>query len=368
MMTKTVNKYREFILKVGILSGTIIGAGVFSLPFIFKSAGLLAGFFYLAVSAAAFVVVYNMYADIIANSPVGEHRLLGFAGIYYGKLGSVLAAVSSIAQAVFVLTIYLILSVSFAELIFPGGAAFHKLVIFWALGSASIFLGLRKIAFLETLVTGGIVAIILGIFALGLPNIGKVFTNPVIFNLPLILLPLGPVLFSLSGRQAIPDVLKLGGNYKKAILVGTLLPAVVYALFIFGIMSLSVSVTPDAVGGLVGTAPAIFLIAVGLIGLLSLISSYITVGFDVYKSLEVDAKLSIWTRFLIVIFGPIVLYLSGFSNFIELISFVGGLLLAAETILIMAIWRRATGKRWGLGKIAVFILFTSALLYEIITL
>ncbi len=365
MMTRMANNRRDFILKVGILSGTIIGAGIFSLPYIFASVGLIPGLVYLLISSVVFIELYRMYAEVIVSTP-GDHRLVGYARQFFGAPGVWFAAISSIVQVVFVLTIYLVLSQSFANLITSSGAAFHKLVLFWVAGSSAIFLGFRKIAFLETFITGGILAIIALIFMLGFSGSFDVIRIGGSVNWPLLLLPLGPVLFALSGRQAIPEVVKLGGDYKKAITFGTALPVVAYILFIIGILALSGSVTPDAVTGLIGRVSPIVLIAIGVMGALSLISSYITVGFDVHKSLEIDLGLPFWTRFFIIVFGPITLYLGGFSNFLDLVAFVGGLLLAAEAVFIMMLWRKATGKTWRIRHWCMLAVFVVAFGYEIL--
>ena len=55
----------RFLLAVGILSGTIIGAGVFSLPYIFSVTGAVYGLICLVVFAAVYAVTYSMYADLL---------------------------------------------------------------------------------------------------------------------------------------------------------------------------------------------------------------------------------------------------------------------------------------------------------------
>ena len=78
--------YRSIFLPASILSGVIIGAGMFALPFIFESVGLATGFFYLAFFAAALILVYLVYADLVVRTP-GKHRFVGYARIYFGDLG-----------------------------------------------------------------------------------------------------------------------------------------------------------------------------------------------------------------------------------------------------------------------------------------
>lgn len=359
-------KINKTLLSAGILAGTIIGAGVFSLPYVFKTAGFASGFFYLILAAVAYIAIYLMYSEIILRTS-GEHRFVGYTKIYLGKNFSWLAIFISIVQLIFVLTIYLILSQSFANLITGFGQPVQKIIIFWFLGSASIFLSLRKIAWLEFLITAGMVAIILMLFIFGLPKIGELpMRINFLPNWANFLLPFAPILFSLSGRVAIPEVVKSGGSIKKSIVLGVAVPAIAYALFVLAIIALSPNVSEDAVSGLVGFVAAPVLVLLGFLGIFSLISSYITVGLEAYSSLRQDLGFPDWLRFFLIIFFPIALYLAGFTNFLGLISFVGGIFLALEGIFIIAMWLRATNRKLSLPIILLGSVFVIALVYEII--
>lgn len=352
-------------LGAGLLAGTIIGAGIFSLPYIFRASGAFAGVTVLFIGAMTYVALYKMYAQIIIATN-GDYRFVGYARLYLGRAASYVAILISIVQTVFVLTIYLILSRSFANLIISSGPGLQKLVVFWVIGSAIIFIGIRRIAWLETLITLGMFIVLAVIFikaaisgtwepgSLVLPGVGA------------LLLPLGPVLFSLAGRQAIPKIVKLGGDYKKPIAWGVIISAVVYLIFAVSVLALSPVVTEDAVSGLASAIPGAMLFAViGIFGVLSLLSSYGTVGSDVFESLELDLGLPFWVRFLIIVFGPIALYLGGLQDFIALVGFVGGVFVALEGIFIITMWRKATGNKLSMGHIGMFLMFSAALVYEL---
>lgn len=373
---------KQYFLAVGLLAGTIIGAGVFFLPYIFKLSGIGTGFFYLALAAAAYIIAYYLYADMVLRTP-GEHRFVGYARLYLGKYFSWLAVLMTIVEMVLVLTVYLILSQSFGNLITAVGSGMDKLVIFWVLGSAAIFLGLRRIAWLEFLITVGIMLIIALIFILGFSKISEITGSdfaPVAGNF---LLPLAPVLFALSGRVAIPALVRLVQSgpdavkiIRRSIAVGTLLPAAIYAIFVLSIIALSPAVSEDAVSGLVGYIPGWAMVAIGIFGSLSLLSSYITVGFDVYKSLVFDLKLPIGLQMLIVVIGPLALYFAGLTSFIALVSFVGGVFLALEGLFIVLMWLKANKvlapapmvikKMHPIALAAITLVFAAALIYEIL--
>jgi len=342
--------YKNYLLPIGLLSAAIIGAGIFSLPFVFKAAGLSTGFFYLALTAFVYVFIHLMYADVILRTP-GEHRFVGYTKILLGEIPSWLAIWMVIIEMIFVLTIYLVLSASFGNLLFSSKTGLEIVLIFWFLGSAAVFLSLKRIALFEFLITGGIIGIIILIFILGFKSVFGLSAADFTLNVEKAILPLSPILFALAGRAAIPAITGyFKGNpdinrlVKKVIIFGTIIPAIVYALFIFGIISLTPNVTEDAVSGLVGYVPAFVLIFIGILGLISLWSSYIIIGVDIEQSLEDDLRLAPFWRFLIVIAGPLLIYFFGFKQFLPLVSFVGGIFIALEGFFIISMWLRAKKK------------------------
>lgn len=348
--------YKNIILPASLLAGTIIGAGIFALPFIFEKAGIITGLFYLGFFSICFVFIHLMYADLILKTEGGKnlHRFPGYAKIYLGNWGFWLAILTTIIGMLFVLTVYLILSVSFINLIKPIGldiSDVSKLLTFWLFGSAAIFLGIRRIAFSEFLITGGIIVIILIIFSYGLGHFGKIISVPT-FNLQNIFLPYGAVLFALMGRTAIPAVISYFQKIreplvraKTPIVLGTLMPALVYLLFVLGILGLSGVVSENAVSGLIGRIPESILILVGIFGLISLWSSYIVIGLDVKNALKYDLKFPKILAGLTVIILPVLLYFWGFQNFLTLVSLIGGIFIALEGIFIALMWLRARKTR-----------------------
>lgn len=337
------------LLAVGLLAGGIIGAGVFSLPFAFASAGLITGFFYLAIATGVYVLLHLIYADVLIQTP-GEHRFVGLSRQYLGRGAGAFAVLLGVAQMVFVLTIYLVLSKSFIALITPVGNAQQHIFIFWLLGSAAIFLKLKRLALSELLVTISVVGIIALIFILGIFHGDRIAATPLLASPRYWLVPLPAILFALSGRVVIPTVVRFlrgqnNGEDKrrqifKVIAWGTFIPALVYGLFVLGTIGLSGGVSEDAVSGLVGQLSPALLAVIGALGLLSLWSSYILVGLDVYETLKFDLNMGVIRRLLIVVVAPLILYACGFTSFLTLVSFVGGIFLVFEGLFIIAIYRR----------------------------
>ena len=169
-------------MPTGLLAGTIIGAGVFALPYIFNAVGLSAGIFYLILGAAAYSAIHLMYADLVVETG-NNRRFVGLAELYLGKGASMLGLLMAVVQMVFVMTIYLALSVSFLNLVFGDDFTIYKIAAFWVFGSLAIFLRAKRLAFLETLISWGMIAIIAIIFVVGLNRTEALSGAALDFNL-----------------------------------------------------------------------------------------------------------------------------------------------------------------------------------------
>ena len=364
-----------------LLSGAIIGAGIFALPFVFEKAGTLAGLAYLVIFAGVFVLLHLMYADIIVktDSPDGasakaggEHLFPGYAKIYLGNSGFWLTIISSIFGLLLTLIAYLALSASFLEIIFPGAFNGFNILIFWFLGSAAFFLDIRKMSFLELFITSGVIFISALVFIFGVNGLGRIAALPV-FDFKNLFFPYGVILFSFSGRVAIPAVIsyfrKTGqpvSGAGKSIILGTLMPAIVYALFVFGVLGLSGTVSEDAVSGLIGAASPLILALVAVFALVSLWDSYVIVGMDVKKSLTCDLKFPRIISGIVVVVLPLLFYFYGLRGFLELAALIGGVFIAFEGILICLMWLKTLKmetERVFLKKLSPFFAYALALVF-----
>ncbi len=366
--------YKNRLLPAGLLAGTIIGAGIFSLPFVFQKVGLGVGLFYLALGTLVTIGIHLMYAEVVLRTP-GEHRFVGYARMYYGSWAFWLGILMTIVQMILVMTIYLILSLSFSNLLFGPGYEVEKVMLFWLISSLPIFMNVRDLARLEFAVTGGIITIILFIFGLGIFGGHAPTLHWFIPDWKFFFLPFAPILFSLSGRTAIPSVVnyfrespasaKLG-KVRSAIMYGTMVPAAVYVLFIVGVLLLSPSVSEDAVTGLVtsGISGGV-LYAVGFLGLISIWSSYLMIGFDIERTLFQDLGWGRLARIFVVVGSPLALYFSGLHSFLALISIAGGVFLSLEGIFVVCLWLKARKARGASITAAFFVVvFLSVLLAQ----
>jgi len=328
------------------LAGSVIGAGIFSLPFIFSKVGIVNGFIYLTIASAVVALSHLFYAEIILRSKT-RHNFVGYSQRYLGKPGYWLAILMSVAQMLLVLVVYLILSQSFFNLV-VNHSSFITLVIFWLVGSAAVLFSLRRLVKTESAIVASIIFIVFLIFLYAVPQLPMLEWSKLPLSVNGFLMAIGPLFFALGGRPAIVEMVRFTKKPKvirKSIILGTIVPALAYALFALAIIALSPAVSEDAVTGLINNLAPWLLVVVGLLGLLSILSSYMVIGFDINDILRLDLRWKKSIRMALIIGGPIFLYLAGLQNFLWLVSFTGGVFGALTFIFIILMWLKATKRQ-----------------------
>lgn len=331
------------------MAGTIIGAGIFSLPFVFEKSGIIPGMFFLVFLTMLSALIHLMYADIIVRTDHNHKRFPGYAEIYFGKKAGFFANLITLTALTLTLTVYIILSASFINLIAPTLPQLVKILIFWILGSMIIFLGIRKAAIFESTTTIITLLMIFAIFVIGFSINPAKITSFSLMSAPFIFLPFGAILFSLLGESGVPPVIVYAKDenlpakqIKKIIVLGTVIPAIFYTLFILGIFGFSGQISEDAVSGLIRYASPAILFGIGIFGFVSLWDSYSAIGTDIKKTLEYEWKLPGRIISALIVFLPVILYFLGFQNFLELVSLIGGILYSIWAIMIILVWRKCS--------------------------
>ncbi len=366
-MIKFSKRLKELVVPATILSASIMGAGMFSLPYLFNKAGFATGVFYLILFAPVLITAHFLYSEVVRETP-GDHRLLGYAKIYLGLPGWITAALTTGLGLLLVFTIFLALSSSFLRLIFPALTPLQATLIFWAAAVLPLLMRVSKMAILESVAVLAVVIIALGIFVVGILRPAAAIPW---FNPAFILLPYGAVLFSMYGRSAVSVVMDYAAEngidragVRRAITLGTLIPVAVYILFVIGVVLLSNRVSVDAVSGL-AYLPGYITVVVGYLGILSLWESSVALSRESTGIFAYDVGFDGTLAKLVVAFIPLSLYLLGLSNFAILVGIVGGIFLTLEGTMVVLMWQKASNRRpW--WSYAIIFLFLAGALYEVL--
>jgi len=319
------------------IAATTIGAGIFALPYVFEAAGWLLGLVYMAVFSAVIVFSHYLYWRML-RAENEKIRLLGLVRKHLGEGVSRLGLAAVVLGLIFTLTAYLLLAAKFFGVIFPGSGE-GGLIIFWFLGSIFALARLKWFSGLEIAAAFFMAGIVFFLFFM------RESAAAISFNVvrPDLLLPIGPLLFSLAGWTALEPVFETEGERERKrplpmMFLGTAIAAVVYIFFVLAVANGKVA--PDTISGL-SSWPLWKKEVLAVFGLFALWTSYIPILLEIKNEFQKDFHLPWNVSFLFAILLPLLLVIGGVNNFFSVISLVGGLFLALQYILILLTGARA---------------------------
>ncbi|MGC9048895.1 MAG: aromatic amino acid transport family protein [Patescibacteria group bacterium] len=336
---------RKFLEAVAILVGTIVGAGTFGLPYVVMRAGILVGLFYFLFLGLIVLLIHLIYGEIVLRTSA-IHRIVGYGEVYLGQPGKKMLLISALVGLLGSKLVYLILGGSFLTTIFgdQGRGVLFYIIIFWAFLSLGIVLDWKRISFLEFFMTALLILVMVIIVIYGFSYFQV--SNFQLINFKYFFLPWGVIFYALSGASAIPELREVLGPeklyIKKAIIIGTIIPIVIYLFFALSVVGATgYQTTEEAISGIKNLfGNGVTFLAV-IFGVLSVATSYLVMGMVLKKIFIYDLKINRLVTTLIVCSAPLILYLLGLQNFIKIISFLGLWLGAVEGILLLVIHKRA---------------------------
>ncbi len=363
---------KEYLYPVVTLTGSIIGVGFLSLPYIALQVGMVAMLFYFVILTALVVVIHVMFGRVSLVTPDFK-RWPGFVGFYLGPYAKKIVLATTIAGSLGVLLIYIIVGGQFLRAIlapvFGGGQFFYGALYFIA-ASACVYFGVRAISKMDFLALSALVFIvgIIVIKAFAHIHLENIFISNFKFQISNSLLPYGAIIFSLWSIGLIPEIEEMVIADKKLltpiIIVSTLLAAAFYLVFIFLILGISGTHTSES--SLLGLAPFLGrpLAALALcIGVITTFIAFVAQGLLLKKVFMYDMGVKELPAFLYACGIPLVLYLAGFNQFIVLISFIGGVLLSIDGILVLLMYKKIGGKKAIIYPLMIF--FVLGIVYEV---
>ncbi len=336
-------KINSSILAGASLIGTIIGAGVFAIPYVIVKSGVLISLFYFILLGSVVLLLHLLYGEIILRTQ-GRHQLSGYVKKYLGEKARKVLIVCSMLGALGALLIYIILGAEFLKIILPFNLSILQTAfIFWLLFIPFIFWGIKVISKLEFFLSAVLLIAFFIIIGFCLPQIK--IANFQLVDTSYWLLPFGIFLFSLVGWHAIPeimDVLDKKKHLKNIIIVSFLVCVLVYLLF--GIAGAGVigktQYTDIFLGLAVFLGPGIIYLG-GIVGLLAIATSFIITANFLKHLLDYDCKLPTWLAIFLTIAIPFILFLLGFREFLPIISLVGVFMGLAEGTAIILVYQKA---------------------------
>lgn len=295
---------KKFWATTFTLTGTIIGAGILGLPYVFAKSGWLTGLFWLIVLGAVMIFV-NLALGEITLRTKGKHQLSGYAEKYLGKWGKRIMFFAMIFGVYSALLAYLIGEGESLSRILPGNINPIFLgIIFWLIMTLLLREGLKGLKKIETWGVIAIITIVIGIFIRLLPQIEP--SNLMTSNSAYFTLPIGVVMFALLGFTSIPELRQeIKGKeklLKRAIIIGSLIPIILYILF----TSVFVGILGNEV---TEVATLSFGPIITILGIFTMLTSYFVLSFSLRDTFKFDIKSSKKINFIFTSLIPLLIYI-----------------------------------------------------------
>lgn len=332
----------KFLLAVSVLSGSIIGVGIFGLPFAFAKAGFLTGFLFLAVITVVMVVLNLAFGEIIlrTNQP---HQLVGYADIYLGKIWRNVTLFACLIGMYSAILAYIIVGGEFLSNILSWKFSFSPSslgFVFFAAAALMVISRLKTVAKMDFLMAAFYLTatVIIFIWSADKINLG----NFAVFNKDFWFLPYGVILFAMAGSSIALQREVLDGRehqFKKAIIWGTLFPAVIYLLFSLSVVGVAGEDTsPEALSGLLAFLRPKIVILGSVFGVLAIFTSFVNVGKVLQEIFWYDFKLKKTLAWFLTLFPPLALFFLGVRNFINVIFLAGAVAIGLSYISLILIY------------------------------
>ena len=318
------------------LVGTIIGAGFLGIPYVVSKSGFLIGLGWMILICGVMMLVNLILGEIILSSKT-VHQLPGYASKYLGK-GTKIYVLAAMMIGIYSALIAYLLGVGESlSFIFTGSSGYTLLagIIFWALMVLITYRGLDGVEKVEPLGVGSIFLVVL-IF--GMVSYSKMdFSSLLNYNLSYLFLPFGVILFAFMGMFSIPEMRRVLEEEKekmnKAIMVGCLVPLIVYVVFVVIVL------------GLYSDVPQIATLSFGKIvaslGILTMLTSYLALSLAIQDTYQMDFNLDFIKSWSLTALIPLALFLvvsyfgiTGFVGVLSLGGSIAGGLLAIAMLLI----------------------------------
>ena len=153
---------RLYIKGIGMMTGLIIGAGVFALPYAFSQAGVFWGTVHLIVSLFVVYLLHQWYGEVSFYTK-GRHRFVGYVEMYLGKKAKFFSMLTTLGSYYFSLLIYAIMGgiflANFTSL-FNGQTVFFLTLLFFATGGLMALFKVSRIAEINFYLTMPIIGFI----------------------------------------------------------------------------------------------------------------------------------------------------------------------------------------------------------------
>ena len=363
---------KNYFHAIATMMGTIIGVGMFSIPFIVHQSGIFLFIPFIIVLGFIQYYMHLMYAEIVLSTKK-KHRVPGYVEEYYGSRYKKPSLIIILIAVNLSLLSYLIIGGIFMHQLFSPAFGGSQALYFFAMFLIAIALTYRGVKFIANveLAMSALLFLVVGIIVVkGFPYVS--IDNYTSINWGNFFLPYGPIFMAIGGMTAVPTVCSLlahkKDNIRSALFWGSIIPIFITIIFVLTIVGVSgAGTSPDSLLGLQGSLGNGVLLIALVFGLISIITSLIMVVEATKEIYWWDLGMNKMKAWILSLLIPLILFLVGVSNLTSVVAisgaFVGGIVSIIFVFLILRVKEKAQQKSIIKIKINNKIAFSLSLLF-----
>lgn len=315
-----------FFENLFLLLGTIIGAGIFSLPIALRNAGWVY-FFIFILALSVILAKVNLFYREIVEKVKERHQFPGYVNIILGPAAAKLAVLLILFSTLGALVAYLIIGGSFLSAVIGTTPWSGSIIFFAVVFCILLFTGKKLEAFdvLFTIIKLILLAVIIITTSKDLVTFSLRFI-PTVGESPMS--AYGAILFSLTGLSIVPE-LKKDSAIDKSMYIAQLLVLAFYIFF-------AVSFYPYFSSNGIVFKNMLF----DITGVFAILTPYLMLSWVGYDLFNKDLNIPKRTSLLAIVCIPLVLFLAGLQSFMSIISLTGGVFLGGTALLIAIMYKK----------------------------
>ncbi len=338
------------------LIGTIVGAGILGIPYVVAKTGFLYGLCLMVLIGVTFLFL-NLFLGEVVLRTKEQHQLPGYAGKYLGRWGKRVMTVSMLIGLYGALTAYLIGEGVTLHALFRFGSPWLFTLIFFALVSYIVYRGVKTTGKAELFL---IILLFLVVTVIGFLSYQNIqLDNLTAKDITKIFIPYGVILFACIGMPAIPEMQEELGRdkrlMKKALIIGSLLPIILYIVFTFiilGMVGLEQFELLQPNQRIATVALSLYFhpllgIFANLLASLAMFTSFLTIGTALLEIYHFDYGFSRRTALLLTLSLPLLIALFKLTTFMTILALTGAVAGGLDgTIITLMYWKaKVLGER-----------------------
>lgn len=367
----------QYFGAIATLTGCMVGAGIFALPYAVAQAGFLTGMLIILLLGIGTLIIH-LYVGEVCLRTKGTFPLTTLAGFYLGKKGKIAMRIAMMLGIYGGLVAYT-LGEGHTISTLTGMSPTASILLFLGIFGAILYFDVNVLGRVELIIVSLIAFLTIGIFSFSMSSVAS--QNLAIFQPSQLFAPFGVILFAYAGIVAIVEMKEELGHdpkrMKSAIIIGSGIPIILYTLFAFTVVGVTGEHTTQVATIGLGEVLGEHVMVLGnLFVIAAMGTSFLTNSFALKDVFWHDYGFSRNASWALVLFPPATIALFGLTGFVSTLDITGALATGSIYILAVLMHRNAQyhGKpeetftmRSNLVSTALFVLlFLTGMAYQVV--